>query len=288
MADDFERAGQIAVDRALALIRSRHESGRVPDHMHYHNSAHTAGVVRRARAIALTMGLSDRHVLLTNIAAAWHDVVQRWVPVDQGDGTILRRRLAGRDEVASAHEGVEAMADLGVTFTPEDMGIVASAIVATIPSWDGDVGTVAQPFLIAHPVITAVALADVGAAGMEPEVYALDGPALFAEENLDVMATVMAAERLGDVASTDQARFRDRYIDWLNVQPDFARGRNIRMRNGELDGLPGPVQDRLLNLFSGFDASVVLAETAVARARALPFVPLMRQLYPRAFPGEPA
>lgn len=287
MADEaLERAGQRVLDQALALIRERHESGRIPDHMHYHDSAHTAGVVRRAQAIGRAMDMSDRHLLLTTIAAAYHDVVQRWVPVERMGGIVMRQRLTGRDEVASAHEAVEAMADLGVIFFPDEMGIVASAILATIPGWDGEAGTVSQPFLVAHPVVSAVALADLGAAGMEPETYARDGPALFAEENIDIMGRIMTAERSDAIAADDQERFRSRYIHWLSVQPGFARGRRTRLENGELDGFDPGMKERLLDLFCRFDDSVALAEDAVARAQTLDFVPLMRQLDCRAFPSE--
>ena len=289
MADEaFARAAQTAIDQALALIRARHESGHVPEHMHYHNSSHTAGVVRRAEAIGRAMGISERHLLLTIIAAAYHDVVQRWVPVERMGGIVARQRLAGRDEVASAHEAVEAMAGLGVTFLPEEFGIVASAIIATIPGWDGEAGTVSQPFLVAHPVVSAVALADLGAAGMEPDIFVRDGPALFAEENLDLMSAILGVELAEAVPAADQERFRSRYINWLSVQPGFASGRRTRMENGELDGLEPGVRERLLGLFCGFGRSVALAEDAVARAETLDFVPLMRQLDERAFPGEPA
>jgi hypothetical protein len=284
----LDDAAEVAVERALELIRARHESGRVPDHMYYHNSAHTAAVVRRAEAIARAMDMPERHVLLTVIAAAYHDVVQRWAAAEMGDGIVLRRRLAGRDEVASAHEAVEAMAELGIDFSSEEMGIVASAIVATIPAWDGPSRTVAQPFLVHHPVVTAVAIADLGAAGMEPDTFALDGPALFAEENLDLMAAVMAAGRAADIEESQQERFRSRYVEWLALQPDFARGRRQRMEEHELQGLESGVRDRVLALFSRFDESVALAEDAAARARELDFTSLMRQLDPRAFPGDPA
>jgi hypothetical protein len=285
---ELERAGEQAVSQALALIRERHESGRVPDHMHYHNSAHTAGVIERARTLGAAMGMSDRHMLLTVIAAAYHDVVQRWIPLRKEDGAVMRRRQTGRDDVASAHEAAEAMAGRGIVSTAEEQGIVASAIVATIPGWDVGAATVCQPFLIEHPVISALALADVGAAGMDPDTYGRDGPALFAEENIDVMTAVMAARRVSDIPAADQARYQSRYINWLKVQPGFARGRRQRLENGELDGFPPDVRDRVLGLMSHFDESVAIAEAAVARAEKLDFVTLMRQLDSRAFPDEPA
>lgn len=283
---EISKAEVKAADLALRLIRERYESGRVPDHMHYHNGVHTEGVIARARAIGEAIGMSQRDLLLTVIAASFHDSVQRWYAVQGEGGVVTRKRLTGRDEVASAAEAVEAMSQLGITFNPEETGIVASAIVGTIPGWDSDASTVTQPFLIAHPVITAVALADLGAAGMDPDMYRRDGPALFAEENLDIMEALSVARRAGDIPGAAQRVYRARYIAWLKVQPGFARGRESRLHGNELAGLDPEAQGRVLKLFSRFDESVAAAEDAVALAETLDFASLMRQLHPSAFPDE--
>ncbi len=284
---ELERAGEEAIARAMTLIQSRHESGRVPDHMYYHNWAHTAGVIERAQALGVAMGMSERHLLLTTIAAAYHDVVQRWVSVEHEGGVVLRQRLAGRDEVASAQEAVEAMQMFGVPFTPEERGIVASAIIATIPGWDGDANTVSQPFLVSHPVVAAVAIADLGASGMDSAMYFRDGPALFAEENLDLMQCVMSVRSASEIPLERQEIYRSRYLAWLGIQPGFARGRLHRMEIGELNGFAPEVRERIKSLFSRFDESIALSEAAVSRARTLDFVALMRQLDARAFPDDP-
>jgi hypothetical protein len=284
---ELERVAVRATEQALALLRERFESGRVPDHMYYHNSAHTAGVVWRARLLGAAMGMTDRQLLLTVIAAAYHDIVQRWVEIAAEGGVVLRRRFAGRDEVASAHEAVEAMGGLGIPFGPDEKGVVASAIIATIPGWDSEAATVSQPFLIAHPIISAVAMADLGAAGMAPETYRLDGPALFAEENLDLMRAVMGARRAIDISAAAQDAYRNRYLGWLNIQPGFASGR-ARLLNRELEGFPDGVRERLAALMSHFEESIGISEEAVRRAKTLDFVALMRTLDARAFPDEDA
>lgn len=270
---------------ALDVIRTRFEGGDI-DHMHYHNSEHTAAVIARARAIGVAMGMSDRELLLTVIAAAFHDTVQQWSPLRTGDGVVIRQRHAGRNEVASAHEAVEAMTRLAADFTPEEQGIVASAIIGTIPAWDQDAATVVQPFLIAHPVVRALALADIGSAGMDPDMYRLDGPALFAEENLDIMTALAKARRAAEIPQADQQRYRARYIDWLNVQSVFARGRRDCLESGELDGLEEPARTRVAELFSHFDESIAAAEAAAAQAETLDLTQLMRQLDPRLFAGD--
>jgi hypothetical protein len=285
---ELRKAERQVIERALALVRERHESGRVPDHMYYHNSEHTIGVIERARAIGVALGMSDRQLLLTVIAAAFHDTVQRWVALEGEGGVVTRKRLTGRDEVASAAEAAEAMAALEIRFTPDEYGIVASAIVGTIPGWDSEAATVCQPFLIEHPVIRAVALADLGSAGMDPIMYHRDGPALFAEENLDLMEAIMGSQLVSDIPKVSQEFYRGRYLAWLKVQPGFARGREYRLDHGELEGLDPAVHSRVRALFNRFDESVNAAEAAVRRAESLSFAELMRQLDPGAFPGEPA
>lgn len=284
---ELKRAERQIIDAAVSLIRQRHESGQLPDHMHYHNSEHTLGVIDRARAIGQALDMSDRQLLLTVIAASFHDTVQRWVPVDGEGGVVTRKRLTGRDEVASAAEAGEAMATLEIRFAPDEYGIVSSAIVGTIPGWDVEAGTVSQPFLIEHPVVRAVALADLGSAGMDPRMYRRDGPALFAEENIDLMEAVMTARRVSEIPEAAQQFYRARYLAWLKVQPGFARGRETRLGSGELDGLTPSVQARVRALFSRFEESVAAAEAAIVDAQTLAFVPLMRQLDARAFPDEP-
>lgn len=274
------------VQMAISAIRERHEGGTVPDHMHYHNSAHTIGVIDRARAIGQALGLSDRHLLLTVIAAAWHDSVQRWMEIEGEGGVVTRKRFTGRDEVASAAEAVEAMGEVDLRFSPEECGIVASAILGTIPGWDGGQATICQPFLIEHPVVRAVALADLGSAGMDPDMYRRDGPALFAEEHIDLMEAIAGADSADEIPPAMQDVYRARYIAWLKVQPGFARGRRARLET-ELADLDEATRERVLALFSRFDESVAAAEEAVQLAESLDFVTLMRQLEPGAFPDDP-
>ena len=273
------------VQMAIATIRERHETGVVPDHMHYHNSAHTIGVIDRARAIGKALGMTDRQLLLTAIAAAWHDSVQRWMEIEGEGGVVTRKRFTGRDEVASAAEAVEAMSEVDLRFSPEECGIVCSAIVGTIPGWDGEQATVSQPFLIEHPVVRAVALADLGSAGMDPDMYRRDGPALFAEENLDLVEAIMAADTAAEISPAMQGVYRARYIAWLKVQPGFARGRRARLQV-ELADLDDAKRGRVMALFSRFDESVAAADEAVVQAESLDFVSLMRQLDLGAFPDD--
>jgi hypothetical protein len=287
---DVKALGNTASEQALELIRSRFESGKVPTHMHYHNRVHTSGVIDKARQIGEALGMNERELLLTTIAAAFHDTVQEWVAVPKDNGAVNRVRHAGANEVASAKEAMDCMAGLGAPFTPEEKGIVASAILATIPGWGVPYSTVIQPFLKpdSHKVVRAVALADLGSSGMDPDMFLTDGPTLFAEENLDVMEALETAQTAADIAADKQETYRARYMGWLKIQPPFARGRQRYFAEVESASLDEESKARLHALFSRYEESIAAAEQALARAEAADFVTLMRQLDPKAFPGETA
>lgn len=284
----LELAGEIVASQTIVLIRSRYEDVPFERRLFYHDTFHTHGVRQRALGIARAIGLSVRHLMLTDIAAAFHDSVQVSHAVERGNGTVIRQRHAGQNEVASTQEAVDAMSSSDTEFTPEEYGIVASAIIATIPAWSADFGTVIQPFLTScsHPVARSVALADLGAAGMDHACFARDWRTLFAEEQLDIMASLRTAQLANDVDTATQESYRARYVSWLESQAGFARGRRA-MLNHELDGLADTVaRQRVHALFSHFGESIELANDASKLARTQDFVPLMRQFLPTAFPGE--
>lgn len=287
-AVDFQALGARASEHALGLVRSRFESGRCPDHMHYHNSTHTRGVVDKAMKIGEALAMTQRELLLTRIAASYHDTVQAWTAVPSDVGAVNRVRFAGANEVASAKEAIDFMGECGTPFTPEEKGLVATAILATIPSWDVPYGTVVQPFLKpdSHKVVRALALADLGSSGMDPDTFLNDGPTLFAEENIDVSEALETARTASDIAPDRQESYRQRYLDWLKIQPGFARGRQRSFAKVESASVDEESKGRLQTLFSRYDESIAAAEDALARAEAADFTTLMRQLNPKAFPGE--
>lgn len=287
---DMKALGAKASEQALALVRERFETGRVPSHMHYHNTVHTRGVIDKSLAIGAALGMTERELLLTTIAAAFHDTVQEWRAVAKDGGVVSRVRRAGANEVASAKEAIDCIHELGAPFTPEEMGVVASAILATIPGWGVAYNTVVQPFLTpdSHKVTRAVALADLGSSGMDPDMFLTDGPTLFAEENLDVMEALEQAQTASDIPADKQEAYRARYTGWLKIQPPFARGRQRYFAEVESAHLDTESKTRLDALFSRYDESIAAAEQAVERAEAADFVTLIRQLDPRAFPNDGA
>lgn len=286
---DLELSAAVIASQAIVLIRSRYEEVPFPQRLRYHNTVHTLGVQQRAVEIARAMCLSTRHVALVTIVAAFHDSVQAWHPVEKGNGVAIRQRHACRNELASLQEMVCVVSDpaLSLRLTPEEYGIAASGFIATIPEWSAEHKTVVQPFLTpcSHPVARAVALADLGSAGMDPECFVREGPALFAEEQLDIMSALITATRASDIIEPVQYSYRSRYVAWLESQAGFAKGRQALLAK-ELKGLSAGAADRVRALFNRFDESIELAEAAVAKAKSEDFVTLMRQLLPTAFPKE--
>lgn len=287
-ARDF-LASEMIISRANVLIRGRFEDVPLIQRLFYHNTVHTNGVMQRALGIAGAMHLPGRWVMLTQVASAFHDTVQKWDQVQKDDGVIVRQRRTGRNEMESVQEAVDAMTNAApeLVFSPEEYGIVASAIIATIPAWSVEHSTLIQPFLTpcSHPVVRAVALADVGSPGMDPEGFVKDTSTLFAEEQLDIMEAISKASRASDIDDATQEQYRKRYVSWIGAQVVFALGRQALL-DSELRGLDCKARIRVKALFSRFDQSVEIANLARVRAMTIEFVPLMRQLLPQAFPGE--
>lgn len=284
---DLQAAGNEAADIALASVKERFETGEVPSHMYYHNTWHTGGVIDKAVKIGAALGMDDRQLVITKIAASFHDTVQDWVAVTKDNGAVNRVRHAGQNETASAYEAIMTVAKLGIPLTPAEKGQITAAILATIPGWAVEYSTVNQPFLTvtSGPIARAVALADLGSSGMDPETFLLDGPTLFAEENLDVMEAVLKANTASEIPAETQDFYRGRFIGWLNIQPGFARGRQRHLNDVDLNGVSDEGKTNVLALFSKFDESIAAAEKAVADAQNEDFVTLMRRLDARAFPG---
>jgi sorbitol-specific phosphotransferase system component IIA len=285
---DFLGIRERAAEKALGLIRDRFEGGTVPNHMHYHNRVHTQGVIDKSLQIGAALGLDERQMMITGIAAAFHDTVQEWTSVTKDNGAVNRVRFAGANEIASAKEAMDCVAELGAPLNPEEKGLIGAAILATIPGWGVPYSTVIQPFLKpdSHKIVRAVALADLGSSGMDPDMFLTDGPTLFAEENLDVTGALEKASSPDEIDEATQESYRARYIGWLKIQPGFARGRQRYFADVESASLEGEDKDRLQALFSRYDESIAAAEAAVARAEAADFVTLMRQLDPKAFGGS--
>lgn len=250
---------------ALSKVRHRFEDNRIPIYdLPYHNSDHTRLVIRNTDRILRALCdsdhklVSERDVSLGRLSAAYHDVVQLWELVDVNiDGSSLslvkRKRFTGKNEEKSATEALEFLKKS--KFPDRDKKTVEEAILVTIPAFDPQFGTVIQPFLTPETsvVARAVALADIGTAGLEGgERFLSDGIALFREEFPNFEDVINGALKLTD---SDKEFLRSLMLNWLNSQTSFVEGRKARMAH-ELFGLPDRAKQTLLKLFDKFDDSI--------------------------------
>ncbi len=260
----------LAAHYALFLVQSRYgNDAQGENRLSFHALPHTVSVMARAEALAKAMGGSAEEVMLSCIAAAFHDVWQNWEKsAPDADERVMRRRFAGSNEAASADEAVEWMRSVG-RFKEGDDEVVRQAILATVPSWDVAAGTVVQPNLMPDSslVVRAVAMADLATAGMDPEDYVDEGDSIFREDNLDIAAAIAH----GEIPQDKQDAYKARMLAWRAIQPGFARGRKLRLEAELGNSMSDEAKQCVRALFMGFDDSIAAAEKALSDRKDLPF-----------------
>jgi hypothetical protein len=245
--------------------------------MDFHNVEHTRGVVHRTDNLLHAMGATPAERDLGKIAAAFHDVVQRWQENHTPDGRVLRKRFIGQNEAESAAEAVAWMKGNGAD-DARAAELVTAAILGTVPSWDGQNMTVAQPNVPAdaHPVVRAVALSDLGIPGMDGGLdFVETGDGLFREENLDVARALRGCTSRAHLPADVVEAYKARVVGWARGQVAYARGRRARLPI-ELGDLNGPARAAVEALFSRFDESIAAAELAVKQRESMPAWDVLR------------
>ncbi len=285
----FEQAINLGIQHALKRVKERFEQAENPlDRLDYHNSAHTTAVIERTKKILRTVeeavpgSLSERLIGLGEYIAANHDTVQEYeIVTRESDGAQIRRRFAQRNETASADEALEDIHKINPDLlTAEEKDLVRRAIDVTVPDYDPKLGTVIQPNLTPESslVIRALALADLGAAGMdEYEAFAEEGNANFREENIDIAQAVAEPQ---NVSEEQKTAFTKRMLAWSETQRRFAEGRKA-MLDTELAGLPEEAQRAVAGLFTHFNENIQHAQARTEVRNTLPFEELIRDFgYP--------
>ena len=282
----FDQAIEKGVSSALDLIKERFEHAASPEgNLEYHNAKHTENVIRRTKEILKaiaqadrTAALSERLMKMGELSAAWHDTVQEYEVESVADSSFtkkMRKRFADKNERKSAEEAVEYMRTMNGAFSDEDEQVVRQAIEVTIPQFSPEIGTVVQPNLASESgiVARAVALADMGAAGMDgPEQFSQEGNAIFREDNVDIAEALQHAETLSE---NEKDFFRVRMLGWSEIQERFAGGRKAHL-DAELKGLSEEEQTAVKTLFVKFDESIEAARERTERRRAMSFEELAR------------
>ncbi len=232
----------------------------------YHNSEHTRKVVKRAFLIGQALGLNDKQFELLQIAASFHDLVSDFyfdeVEVEhQGKKLKVRKRTMKREnnEKESANEAERWMGEKG--YLEEEIALVKNAILATIPDWDQEKGTVYQQGLNKDSdlIIRALCLADLGAAGISARDYLNDPFNLFLEEYPDFHQFILGEREL---TAEEKGFYLEKFRDFINLQANFVQGREGLFEN-EIEGqeIDEEKKNRLRELFSNFYESYQLMLT---------------------------
>lgn len=280
----FDQAIEIGVRSAEDIIRKRFEQAATPEgNLAYHNTQHTEGVIRRTKEILEAVARVDQAAAterlekLGKLAAAWHDTVQDYSVESVEDGAFTKKilkRFVTKNEHKSAEEAIEHMRAMGDVFSDEDEELVRSAIEVTIPAFSPEKGVV-QPNLTSESALVAraVALADLGAAGMDgPEHFLHEGDAIFREDTIDISEALQHSENLSD---DQKAFFRSRMIGWSEGQEKFAITRKANL-DAELEGLSEEEQAAVKKLFNTFDESIEGARAQTERRKEMSFEDLAR------------
>jgi hypothetical protein len=253
----------------------------IENQLAFHNDTHTNGVILRTERILKAVQqvdrdatrplVTDRDIVLGKFAAAWHDVVQNWEhPVVDGVEDVTKRQKSKGNERASADRAIAFMKAENKQageeiYTIDDMETVEDAIMLTMPHFDADLGVVTQPDLADfkyHPVVQAVALADLGAAGMDGfEAFKWNADALFVEENMDIAAFLRGEGGVGQ-----EEEFKARVLNWMSVESKFILGRQ-RQSWQEINSLQEKAQGPVRKLFSTYDDNFNSLVTLTAKRR---------------------
>jgi len=282
-----------AIDEVMEYLEQVFAYEHVEQNFRFHNPEHTRGVISRLERILDTMQaggvqLSHAERDLGRIMAAYHDTIQGWEvnqdwPEGSEDATYgkkMRKRFTKQNERLSGDMAVRAMEDANEQagkriFTEEDSARVRSGIDGTVPGFDPELGTVIQPNAEASSdvLVIALALADLGEAGMEsPDVYLTGGDNLFIEENMDMWDL-----DIEDLDDEQKAYYQGRMTGWNNFQPIFADGRRKKL-DDEIASLPEGAQTLVRNLFSHFDETITEARERAERRADMTFEELYEEM----------
>jgi hypothetical protein len=291
---NFTNFIEMSIKRAMEIIHERFENKLSElEFLHYHNMTHSSGVMDRAELIMSAMQkadpslVSDRDIQLARLAGAWHDVVQHWeiniVEVAPGLVKKLRKRLTGNNEKESAQELAEWAIQTNKNaqkeiFSTDDIAVCSTAILATIPTFNMDYGTVHSLHLsMKSPLVAhAVAFADLGDNGMsEPALPIMSGDCLFREDNLDMYNLPV---RVHTLSGTMSDFYQTRMVEWAQRQVNFFVGKEKHFFDTELLLLPEQVRGNVANLFCKFPELIEESERTRDRRKTMNLKQLLDEM----------
>lgn len=227
---------------------------------HINNVQHRANIIFQAIRPYWETSLKDnaapdymaRMQLLLDICATAHDMLQLFVPETQPHKS--RRREMGISEAATIEKLFEYINILNqeqgeenlnsfARFSDADLLIIRDAIEATICIYEPSEQAIYQPTLYdstkpISPIARIIALADIGALGMEGvAAYEREGSLLFLEENPDVIPILLNHKTLASDHPELYENIRQRLLRRARFQISFAKSRLTRYAR-EIEHLP--------------------------------------------------
>lgn len=254
------------LSHVLPILAARFEQPG-DNRLNYHDSIHTVGVVEAGIRIAEAMYLGNEERDAVTVGCAFHDIEQFWEELSRPDGSIMRRRQVGKSEASSGKDAVSWMVRQA-GFSREIQTLAHDGIIATIPVWSDELGTVVQNIdWRTHPVVRAIAMADLAICGTDPAAFVVESGNLFFETELDISRAMCLGKSIFDES---QKWYLERYVRWIQSQVGFVRGRKIRFEE-DIAGLPLAIQRNLRALFCRFDDVIDAAEYNAILAGKLTF-----------------
>jgi hypothetical protein len=320
----------LGVERALQTIHDRHEAGEQT--LDFHNQKHTRQVIERTTKIAEAFGLDEKTIATAQLIAAFHDTVQDGYSVankykeyiynedgqlllseDSGFSSIsgeegfrdenpnygMFKRFTGANEVASFEElrSVMTSTEGQLVFDDEDIALAEEAFLGTVPGFDPERGAITQPNISerSSEVTLAVAMADLGAAGMEgAESLLYDGDANFREEHMkwsyELRQAVEESRPFDDIDDETKQAISQKMIGWTKFQKKIASDQRgffqERMQWLENRGTSEDELQALSDLFptfkddASFQAEIAKIDAKIAEREAMNFEDLVKDMYP--------
>ena len=280
-------AAEAGIEYAFAYIGEAYE-GEGEDALEHHIRQHTIDIIPRAVRILEAMRegeekISDHQIELVRVASGFHDMIQDWVLVEErvdGKAALFRQRMGEHNEQQSANKLEAFVKDVNEksespVFSEDDISQMKEAIMTTVADFDGR--TVVQKNLSNESgvIARAVALADLGEAGMEGfDAHLRSGDAIFREEQLDITRKIRSGEEIPEEL---QGAFQERMLNWSEGQVVFAEGRRDHFEV-ELGELSEGAKAQVRTLFSKFDDTIDRGRKHLAKRKEMSFTELAKDM----------
>lgn len=251
--------------------------------MFFHNGSHSDAVTKRVQILCsrVNANVSERFYLSAQeqnesiISGANHDLVQNNKIETRADGTQKRLYATGENEKCSIEETLNQMQKI---ISDQSTNFITQSIEATIPkAFLINISTISQQLNRHSWKTNLVAMADLGAAGMEPKHFLFEGDAFLLESKPYIhkifktyydgynISKKMKQLVIQDIQSNDEFQIKmaegeKQIFLYGYTGPAFDIQTNALLQvniSSNLRYFPDEVQQVLKEIFLGFDEAIV-------------------------------